>query len=170
MGTGVQWLQVVLARHQWLPVKRLSVKRATRISPSWRHNFMARNSDESPVPGSEVRETDDNDPEKPVSEPYAEDTPLTWMFGDDPKTRIVAALLSERDRDLNKSDIARLAGISRPSVYGPIEDLVEKGIVVRTREVGNSPMFAINRESAAVRLAAELEEALIEQWYKDREP
>lgn len=129
---------------------------------------MARNRDESSVSGPEARRSDDNDPEKPVSEPYAEDTPLTWMFGDHPKARIIATLLSEHERDLNISDIARLAGISRPSVYDHLDDLVEKHIVVETREVGNSTMFAINRENTAVQLAAEMEETLMEQWYDNR--
>jgi len=90
-------------------------------------------------------------------EPYAEDTPLTHLFGSSARVKIISALLSEDGTDLNTSDIARLAGVARSTVYDHLDDLRELGIVERTRTVGDSPMYCIDTESSIGRKTAELE-------------
>lgn len=81
------------------------------------------------------------------TEPYAEDTPLTHLFGSGARVKILAALLGERDNDLNTTDIARLAGVARSTVYQHLDDLVELGVVEQTRSVGDSPMYRIDPDS-----------------------
>lgn len=81
------------------------------------------------------------------TESYAEDTPLTHLFGSGARVKIIAALLGEKDNDLNTTDIARLAGVARSTVYQHLDDLVELGVVERTRSVGDSPMYRIDPES-----------------------
>lgn len=97
-------------------------------------------------------------------EPYAEGTPLPLIFGDTPKTKIIAALLSEASRDINISDIARLAGVSRSAVYEHLDDLIDLNIVEETREMGGSTLYQINTESALVEQIAELEASFLEEW------
>jgi Fic family protein len=80
-------------------------------------------------------------------EPYAEGSVLTVLLGDSPKVKILAAMLSEPNRDLNLSDIARLAGVARNTVYRHIDDLLSLDVVIKTREVGSSSMYQINQES-----------------------
>lgn len=110
----------------------------------------------------------DNEPDpESIDDPYAKDTPLTWIFSNNSRVRIIAALLSEADRDLNISDIARVAGISRSAVYDNIEPLEEHGIINQTREIGDSTMYEINTDSEIVALIAEIEELLLEQSYKE---
>lgn len=53
--------------------------------------------------------------------------------------------------DYHITDIAEKAGVSRPTVHGHIEDLVDLGLVVRTRNVGRSRMFRINTDNGIVR-------------------
>jgi len=101
-----------------------------------------------------------------IEDPYAEDTPLTWIFGNHSKVRIISALLSEADRDLNITDIARIAGISRSAVYDNIDDLLQLNIVRRSRRVGDSKMYEINKENEAVKLVARLENKLLEDFYE----
>lgn len=91
------------------------------------------------------------------AEAYAEDTPLTHLFGSGARVRIISALLSEDGTDLNTSDIARLAGVARSTVYDHLDDLRELGVVERTRTVGDSPMYRIDTESPVGRKTAELE-------------
>lgn len=88
---------------------------------------------------------------------YAEGSALTRLFGNHPKVKILAALLSESDRDITKSDIAELAGVHRTTVYDHLEDLEELGVVEETRRVKGSPMYQINRDSKVAEDVAQLE-------------
>lgn len=94
----------------------------------------------------ELRETD----EGPENGAYADDTPLLAVFGDTGRAKILAALLSEEDRDLNVSDIARIAGVARTTVYDHLDKLQQLGLVEQTREVGESKMYQINEDSELV--------------------
>lgn len=105
-----------------------------------------------------------DDPE----EAYADETPLTWVFGDHPKVRLIAALLSEKDRDINVQDLSRMSGLSRDAVYTHLDHLVTNGIVVQTRKLGNSPMYQINKEHNAVPLIWEIEQILLDNWYESQ--
>ena len=91
------------------------------------------------------------------TEPYADDTPLTHLFGSGARVKIVAALLGEEETDLNVSDIARLAGVARSTVYDHIDELRELGIVEHTRNVGDSPMYRFDAESNVGEYVARLE-------------
>jgi len=63
------------------------------------------------------------------SEAAVDDTPLLHLFGDSARTRILAAIVQNRDRELNVSELAREAGIARPTAYDHIDDLVEIGAI-----------------------------------------
>ncbi|MDY7081639.1 MAG: hypothetical protein SXQ77_04345 [Halobacteria archaeon] len=58
------------------------------------------------------------------SESLAEDTVLTDVLGGHAKVKILVALLSNSDRDLNATEISRLAGINRTTFYEHIDDLM----------------------------------------------
>lgn len=94
---------------------------------------------------------------------YAEGTPLTQVFGDSPKTKIIAALLSEYNRDINISDISRLSGVSRSAIYDHIDQLVDIGIVKQTRKMGGSKLYQINTDSEIVQHIADIEAKLAAQ-------
>jgi len=81
------------------------------------------------------------------NETYAEGHALTNLFGESAKPKIIAALLSESDVDVNVTDIADLAGLHRTTVYDHIDDLEALGVVEQTRTVSGSPMYQINRDS-----------------------
>jgi predicted ArsR family transcriptional regulator len=98
----------------------------------------------------------------PTNETYAEGTALTKLFGDSAKTKLLAALLSESDVDLNVTDLADLAGVHRTTVYDHIDDFVELGIVEQTRTVGGSPMYRIDRDSQVAEDVAQLEWDLLD--------
>ncbi|KOX91444.1 hypothetical protein AMS69_18910 [Haloarcula rubripromontorii] len=114
---------------------------------------------------TEANQSPNRDPDS--EEAYAEDTPLTWAFGDTPKVKIIAALLSEAERDINISDISRLSGVSRSAIYEHLDDLVELGVVAQTREMGGSTLYQINTENEAVEKIAELESVFLSQWCND---
>lgn len=91
------------------------------------------------------------------TEPYANDTPLTHLFGSGARVKIVAALLGEAGTDLNVSDIARLAGVARSTVYDHLDDLQELGIVEHTRNIGDSPMYRFDADDDVGERVATLE-------------
>ncbi|WP_197075903.1 winged helix-turn-helix domain-containing protein [Halostagnicola sp. A56] len=89
-----------------------------------------------------------------------DDTTLTDVLGDHPKVKILTALLGESDRDLNTSDLARLAGIERSTVYDHIDVLRAYGLVEQTRTVGNSKMYQLNKENEAAKALGKFDWAL----------
>lgn len=97
-----------------------------------------------------------------TDETYAEDSALTQLFGNNPKVKIIAVLLSESDRDVTVTDISELAGLHRTTMYDHLDDLVELGVVVKTREVRGSPMYRINRDLAVAEDIARLEWNLLD--------
>lgn len=80
---------------------------------------------------------------------FADGAPLMALFGTPARTKILSVLVSERGRDLSKSEIARQAGVSRSTVYEHIEELVELGVVQRTRTTGggHSQRYQFDDES-----------------------
>ena len=101
--------------------------------------------------------------QEPKKEALGENTVLNHLLGDHPKTRMMVVFLSEKRTDINISELARLAGIDRSTVYSHLDDLLEIGVVEKTREVGGSKMYRINRDSPAAEKLAELEWALVEE-------
>lgn len=93
---------------------------------------------------------------------YANGSALTKLFGESAKTKLIAALLSESDVDLNVTDLADLAGLHRTTVYEHIEDFEELGVVEQTRTVSGSPMYKINRDSQVAEDVAQLEWDLLD--------
>jgi DNA-binding transcriptional ArsR family regulator len=88
---------------------------------------------------------------------FAPDTPLPRLFGDNARVKIIAALLSEREHDLNVSDMARLADVARSTVYDHIDELQRLGIVVQTRKVSGAPMYQIDTDDEIVEHLEEIQ-------------
>ena len=91
-----------------------------------------------------------------------EHTVLTDVLGPHAKVKLLTALLSENNRDRNATEIARLAGIDRSTFYDHIDDLLAYDLVVETRQVGNSQMYRINRDSDAAEALAKFEWELLD--------
>lgn len=87
--------------------------------------------------------------ERPGENMTVEDELLPDALGDHPRILILTALIDNPDTDLNISQLAKLTGLARSTVYRHIERLCAYRLVEQTRTVGNSPMYAINRESPA---------------------
>jgi len=105
--------------------------------------------------------------EETGSEVFAEDTSLVDLFGNHPKTKILVSLLSER-QDTNITHLAKLAGIHRSTVYEHIDDLLEIGVVEKSREVNGSPMYQINKDNIVARKLGFLEWELLDENTKEK--
>lgn len=96
---------------------------------------------------------------------YADDAPLAHLFGSPAKTRILSAFIAERGRDLSTSDVARLAGVARSTVYDHLDDLLELGVIEHTRNVqaGHSPMYQLDEDSEIAEYLYKLEGATLKR-------
>jgi DNA-binding transcriptional ArsR family regulator len=106
----------------------------------------------------------------PTDEAYSEGAVMVNALGNHPKAKILVALLGDHDRDLNASDIANMAGIERSTFYTHIDTLLDFGLVKLIREVGNSKMYAINKESDAAKALAQFEWDLLDTLDEDGSP
>lgn len=104
--------------------------------------------------------------DKSESEAYAECTALTWIFGDHPRVRIIAALISEPDNSLPIDDIIELAGISRGIFQSEIVRLKEHNVVNEIQSSGQTKTYTINTESNTVEYIRIIEGDLLRKWYE----
>lgn len=95
----------------------------------------------------------DNDGE---AAPFAEQTAITGVIGDHPKVKILS-VLSNEPRDISVSRIAELSGMSRSTIYDHLGDLQELGVVEKTREMGGSPLYELDKSDEVAKKFAQLQ-------------
>lgn len=102
---------------------------------------------------------------------YGDEAPLTHLLGDSARVRVIGAFVSERGRDISISDVARLAGIARSTVYNHIGPLQQMGVIEHTRDVrdGHSSLYQLDDDSQIADTLYKLEgitlRKLIEEGY-----
>ena len=72
------------------------------------------------------------------------------IFGKNPQTNILDFLLDHPEYDYTISEISKHSHVSRPTVYKTIDVLLEKQLVIITREQGNSQLFKVNGANTLV--------------------
>jgi len=107
--------------------------------------------------------SDDRQDGAALDEPYADDTPLPLLFGAHPEPKLVAALISEPETRLNVTDISRIAGVGRTTVYGHLDQLHTYGLLQEAGTVGNSQQYTVPEENPLVDALRDLELAILEQ-------
>lgn len=95
---------------------------------------------------------------------YSEEAPLTYLFGDSARVKIIAAFVAERGNDISVSDISRLAGVARSTVYNHLKPLEELGVIEHTRDVenGHSSLYELNEGGVIGDLCHELDTTVLE--------
>lgn len=85
--------------------------------------------------------------------------PLSELFESPARVRIIGAFVAERGRDLNVSDVARLADVARSTVYRHLDELERLGVIEHSRDVqaGHSSMYQLNEDSDIAELLYKLE-------------
>lgn len=97
--------------------------------------------------------------EAPTEAGYADEAPLMALFDKPAKTKILSVFVTERGRDLSKSDVARMGSVSRDRVYEYLDWLVDLGVVEHTRDTqgGHSPRYQLNGDSEIAEYLLKLE-------------
>lgn len=86
-------------------------------------------------------------------ESFASNVPLTEVFGSHPKTKTLAALLSETTDPVTHfsvNEISRISGVDPESVEESISDLQSYGLVVETDDLDDEETYRLNEESSAI--------------------
>ncbi len=77
---------------------------------------------------------------------FAENHSFMDVFGSPGRTKILAAFVSERGREITVSYVARLAGVSRSTVYNHLDDLKEMGVIEEIDRNGN-PYYTLDTDN-----------------------
>jgi len=72
------------------------------------------------------------------------------IFGDSPSARVLDFLADHPDSEYSITEIVERSGISRPTLYRIIEEVLQKQLVVRTRTIGNTPLYMLNTGNTLV--------------------
>lgn len=83
------------------------------------------------------------------------------LFGDYPLIRVLDFFLEEYLFDYSKTQVAELSGISFNTLDLFWNRLIELGIIKKTRKVGNSEMYQLNRENMIVQKLMEIDKNLM---------
>lgn len=101
------------------------------------------------------------------TEPYAEGTPLTWVFGDYPDAKIVATFLSEPDVTMDLDDIKRLSGVNNDDdVEEKLVRLEKHGVVSCEWSSEAEVTCSLNDGAEPVKQLQQTEEALLKYWHR----
>jgi len=82
-------------------------------------------------------------------------------FGDYPLIRVIDFLIENEIFDYSKKDIARHSEVSWNTLEGFFNQLIKKGLVIKTRKVGKSQMYKINLGNPVVRKIMEIDAKLM---------
>ncbi|MFA5102873.1 MAG: winged helix-turn-helix domain-containing protein [Candidatus Thermoplasmatota archaeon] len=74
------------------------------------------------------------------------------IFGNNPQTKILDFLADYPRFDYSITEIAEKAKVSRPTVYKIIKSLIEKKLVIKTREQGTSSLYQLNTDNSLVQV------------------
>ena len=83
------------------------------------------------------------------------------LMGDSPRMRVLDYLLTERELDFSKSDIAANAGVGRATLYRIWDEMIASGIVVYTRTIGTAKLYKLNLEKDVVQKLVEIDDLLL---------
>ncbi len=97
-----------------------------------------------------------------------EKTSFRLVFGDSPVVKIVDFLIDNQEFDYSLSDIAKGAEIAWSTLHEHWPELVQLGIVQKTRRIGRAELYKLNRENLLVKKLLELDLFISEQLITQR--
>lgn len=85
------------------------------------------------------------------------------LYGDSIRNRILERLLENQGLDFAAGDLAKEVGISRPKAYEWINEFEAKGLVKKSRTVGNTQLYLLNKENNLAKLLIQSFKACLRQ-------
>ena len=80
-------------------------------------------------------------------DPLSEPSLFLSTLGSSPTLKILDLLLTGREIDYSKKEMAESAGISWNTLASIWPYFAEKGIIVKTRKIGKQEMYKLNQEN-----------------------
>ena len=90
---------------------------------------------------------------------------LPTLFKSQERARIIEALVTNKSRELNVSDIARLSDTTRSTVYEQLERLTEMGIVEEV-DHGASTFYTLNEDDELGEMLYKLQGLTLHRLYE----
>lgn len=82
---------------------------------------------------------------------------LIKLFGQTPELRVIDFLLDNNIFDYTKTEIAKGAGITRPTLYRFWDKLENSRLVIKTRKINRTQLYKVNLESPIIKRIMEIE-------------
>jgi len=82
---------------------------------------------------------------------------LIEFLGDTPLIRVIDFLIENSTFDYTKTEIAENSGISRASIYNIWPTLEKFELVKKSRQIGNTTLYKLNKENPVVQKLIELD-------------
>lgn len=92
-----------------------------------------------------------------------EESIFVKLLGNSPMIRALDFLLTDREFDYSKKEIAQNSEVSYNTLNSIWPYLLSNGILIKTRRVGKQDMFKLNAESKYVRSMIRLFDSLIKE-------
>ena len=78
-------------------------------------------------------------------------------FGASPYIKVLDFLLEGREFDYSMTEIARGAGVGWSAFTRICRHLLDKNMIIQTREIGNARLFKLNKENPVVKKLIKLD-------------
>ena len=74
------------------------------------------------------------------------------IYGDTIENNVLEFILENNSIDFAVGDMAKQLDISRPKAYQAVDYFIKKGFLIKSRIVGKTQLYIINKESKIVQL------------------
>jgi predicted transcriptional regulator len=92
-----------------------------------------------------------------------EESTFIRLIGNSPLTKVLDFLLTSREFDYSKKEIAENSEISYNTLSSIWSQLITNEIIVKTRRIGKQDMFKLNTENGLVKELVHFYDALLKQ-------
>lgn len=99
-----------------------------------------------------------------------ENSMLINVIGDSMENVILDFLIGGIGMDYSKKDISDGCNISRPTIYKVLPQMLKEGTIKKTRTLGRSALYTLNKDSKKVQYLLKLEEILLKVSFEELQP
>lgn len=83
---------------------------------------------------------------------HKEDFVFEKVSRNNPTLRVMNFLIENREKDFTITEIADASGVARTTLWsGLLDFLMDEGMIIRTRVIGNAKMYKLNKEEEKVK-------------------
>lgn len=92
-----------------------------------------------------------------IDMPEAKKSVFLETFGESPLVKTLDFFLTFPNFDYSKTQVAKEIGISRITMDKVWKNLIKKGVIIKTREIGRAEMYRLNTKNPMVKILIDLD-------------